>query len=206
MTAAERHAMYQIRVDLKANKDPLGRASRKRNSEVAALQRTVQELSAHVGHYHGNHTENDHDRGRGQYPDKTDSRSNKNQPGIVRQSYSDKKQKGLGDSHDLTNGTSAPISTARYFDIIPPRQKNVAAVSTVIHVDIQPRRLSTLTSNIKETSLELDSHADKCCVGKEALVIYDYDRPVIVSGYDPQLGSRDFKTVSAVLEYTHPLT
>ena len=29
--------------------------------------------------------------------DKTDSRSNKNQPGIVRQSYSDKKQKGLGD-------------------------------------------------------------------------------------------------------------
>ena len=27
-----------------------------------------------------------------------------------------------------------------------------------------------------------------------------------VSGYDPQLGSRDFKTVSAVLEYTHPIT
>ena len=50
MTAAERHAVYQIRIDLKANKDPLGRASRKRNSEVAALQRTVQELSAHVGH------------------------------------------------------------------------------------------------------------------------------------------------------------
>ena len=37
MTAAERHAVYQIRVDLKANKDPLGRESRKRNSEVAAL-------------------------------------------------------------------------------------------------------------------------------------------------------------------------
>ena len=27
-----------------------------------------------------------------------------------------------------------------------------------------------------------------------------------VSGYDPQLGSRDFKKVSAVLEYTHPLS
>ena len=50
MTAAERRAVYQIRVDLKANKDLLVRASRKRNSEVAALQRTVQELSAHVGH------------------------------------------------------------------------------------------------------------------------------------------------------------
>ena len=97
MTAAERHAVYQIRVDLKANKDSLGIASRKRNSEVAALQRTVQELSAHVGHYPGNRTENDHDRGQGQYPDKTDSRSNKNQPRLVRQYYSDKKQKGLGD-------------------------------------------------------------------------------------------------------------
>ena len=51
--------------------------------------------------------------------------------------------------------------------------------------------------------------SNDCCfgsVGKDALVIYDYDRPVTVSGYDPRLGSRDFKTVSAVLEYTHPLT
>ena len=63
-----------------------------------------------------------------------------------------------------------------------------------------------MTSNKKETSLELDSHADTCCVGKESLIIYDYDCPVTVSGYDPQLGSRDFKTVSAVLEYTHTLT
>ena len=85
-------------------------------------------------------------------------------------------------------------------------QRNVAVTSTVRHVDIRPRRVSTLTSNNKEISLELDSHADTCCVGKDALVVYDYDRPVTVSGYDPQLGSRDFKTVSAVLEYTHPLT
>ena len=96
MTAAERHSVYQIRVELKANKNPLGRASRKRNSEVAALQRTVQELSAHVGHYPGNCTEKDNNRGQGQYPDETDRRSNKNQPGLVLQSYSDKKQKGHG--------------------------------------------------------------------------------------------------------------
>ena len=50
MGTAERHAVFQIRADLKANTDTLGGASRKRNSEVAALQRTVQELSAHVGH------------------------------------------------------------------------------------------------------------------------------------------------------------
>ena len=72
---------------------------------------------------------------------------------------------------------------------------NVAAVSTVRHVDIRPIRLITLTSKTRETSLELDSHADTCCVGEDALVIYDYDRPVTVSGYDPELGSRDFKTV-----------
>ena len=41
MTAIERHAVYQIRVDLKANKDPLVKVGRKRTSEVAALQRTV---------------------------------------------------------------------------------------------------------------------------------------------------------------------
>ena len=97
MNAVERHAVYQIRVNLKANKDPLGKVVKKRTSEVVALQRTVEELSARVGHYPGNRTENNHDRGQGQYPDKTDSRSNKNQPGLVLHSYSDKKQKGLGD-------------------------------------------------------------------------------------------------------------
>ena len=96
MSAAERHDVFQIRADLKANKEPLGGASRKRNSEVAALQRSVRELSAHVGHYPVNRTEDDHDHGRGQYPDKTYSLSNKNQPGLVCQSYSEKKQKGLG--------------------------------------------------------------------------------------------------------------
>ena len=96
MNAAECHAVFQIRADLKSHKEPLGGASRKRNSEVAALQRSVRELSAHVGHYPDNHTEDNHDRGHGQYPYKTDSRSNENQPGLVLQSYSEKKHKVLG--------------------------------------------------------------------------------------------------------------
>ena len=97
MTAAKCHAVYKTRAYLNANKDPMGKLGSKHTSEVAALQRTVEELSARGGHYPGNRTEYDHDRGQGQYPDKTDSRSNKNQPGLVRQSYSEKKQKGLGD-------------------------------------------------------------------------------------------------------------
>ena len=61
MNATERHAVYQIRVDLKNNKDPLGTIGRKRTSEVAALQLTVEELSARVGHYSDNRSEYDRD-------------------------------------------------------------------------------------------------------------------------------------------------
>ena len=50
MSAAEPHDVYQNRFDLKANKDPLRKSGRKRTSEVAALQRTVEYLSARVGH------------------------------------------------------------------------------------------------------------------------------------------------------------
>ena len=90
MNTTEYHAVLQIRADLKANKSPLGGINRKRTSEVADLQRSVRELSAHFGNYPDNRTEDDRDRG--QYPDESDSRSNKNQPGLVCQSYSEKKQ------------------------------------------------------------------------------------------------------------------
>ena len=62
MTDSERHTVYQIRADLNSNKDPMEKLGRKRTSEVAALQRTVEELSACVGHYPGNCTEYDHGR------------------------------------------------------------------------------------------------------------------------------------------------
>ena len=95
MNATERHAVFQIRDDLRNNKDPLGRNTRERTSELAALQRSVRDLSARVENFPDNRSEAD--RGRVQYPDETDSRSNKNQPGLVLQSYSEKKQKGIGD-------------------------------------------------------------------------------------------------------------
>ena len=86
MDATEHHAVFQIRSDLKAHKDHLGRNTRKRTYEVAALQRSVRELRARVENFPDNRNEDD--RCRGQYPDETDSLSNKNQPGFVRQSYS----------------------------------------------------------------------------------------------------------------------
>ena len=63
MNATERHAVYQIRVDLKNGKDPLSAMGRKRTSDLAALQRTVEELSTRVGHYSDNRAERDRDQG-----------------------------------------------------------------------------------------------------------------------------------------------
>ena len=95
MDATERHAVFHIRDDLRAKKDPMGRNDRKRTYELAALQRSVRDLSARVDNLPHNLSEDD--RCRGQYPDEADSRSNKNQLGLVRQSYSEKKHKGIGD-------------------------------------------------------------------------------------------------------------
>ena len=41
-----------------------------------------------------------------------------------------------------------------------------------------------------ETTLEIDNHADTCVVGKQALIIYDYEPPVSVQAYDPSLGTQ----------------
>ena len=82
-------------------------------------------------------------------------------------------------------------------------------MSTVRHVNLDHSRVrlvSSLSNKSKETSLELDSHADTCCIGKHAFVFRDYDRPVSVYGYDSSLGSKEYRTVSAALGYTHPVT
>ena len=68
------------------------------------------------------------------------------------------------------------------------------------------RRVNAISLQLQETNLELDSHADTCCIGNGALVLYDYDLPVQVQGYDPSLGAQTFRTISAALGYTCPKT
>ena len=48
-------------------------------------------------------------------------------------------------------------------------------------------------------TLELDSHADTYVLGRDALIIQDYSRPVKVTGLDPTLGSQYYLTVSGVV-------
>ena len=59
MYSTERHAVFQIRADLNARKNPLGGATRKRTSDLTALQSTVRDLSAPVDHYPDDRTEDD---------------------------------------------------------------------------------------------------------------------------------------------------
>ena len=63
-----------------------------------------------------------------------------------------------------------------------------------------------LESNPKETTLEVDSHADTTCLGHGALKIFDFNSPVDVQGYDPSLCVRQYSTISGVIGCIHPFT
>ncbi len=75
---------------------------------------------------------------------------------------------------------------------------------------IDPRQyvtdLSTKVNSIGEITLELDSHADACVLGRNALIFLDYERPFVVEGYDPSLGTKTYATVSGGLAYDDPTT
>ncbi len=77
-------------------------------------------------------------------------------------------------------------------------------------LSIDPKRyitgLSTKINSIGETTLELDSHADTCVLSHDALILLDYDRLVIVKGYDHSLSTETYATVSRALAYDDPLT
>ena len=73
---------------------------------------------------------------------------------------------------------------------------------------IKTMRVSSLAQEepAEETRAELDSHTDTCVVGKHALVVHDFDRPVNVTGYDPSEGTvaKGLRTVAAALAYDDP--
>ena len=49
--------------------------------------------------------------------------------------------------------------------------------------------------------VELGSHAGKCLVGDNCLVVHNHNRPIIVYSYDPKDGHRSAKTVDATVGY-----
>ena len=67
---------------------------------------------------------------------------------------------------------------------------------------IKINEISTVNGN--HSRVELDSHADTCVIGKNAMIIYDHRRRVSVTGYDPKAGSNLYRIVSAAVAYDDP--
>ena len=57
-----------------------------------------------------------------------------------------------------------------------------------------------------ECNAEIDNHADTTVMGRDSLVVGDYEQPVNVVGWNPESQSQEFKTVSAAVMYIHPQT
>ena len=91
----------------------------------------------------------------------------------------------------------------------PDLTQTIKTLRTIrLHID-QQRIVNDLCyklDNNHETTLELDSHANTCVLGRDALIILDYNRPVSVVGYDESLGSKTYQTVSGVVAYDDPQT
>ena len=79
-------------------------------------------------------------------------------------------------------------------------------MSAIRTMCLRPRIVSRLESNSKETTLEVDSHADTTCLEHGALKIFYFNGPVNVQGYDPSLGIRQYQTISGVIGYMNPFT
>ena len=85
--------------------------------------------------------------------------------------------------------------------------KRLKTVRTVrLNLATIQKVVTKLDESNYETTLELDSHADTCVLGKYAYIFQDYNRPVYVEAYDPRLGSAEYRTVSGAVAYTDPAT
>jgi hypothetical protein len=62
------------------------------------------------------------------------------------------------------------------------------------------RTLDSIDIDVAKTRTDLDSHADQCAIGSNALVTHDFDLPINVSGCDPNGPiTRNLRTVTAAL-------
>ena len=71
-----------------------------------------------------------------------------------------------------------------------PRVSNVAAV----------------TRNDRETTLELDYHADTSVLENGSLIVADFNEPVNMQVNDPALGTKTDRTITGSVGYCEPLT
>ena len=70
-------------------------------------------------------------------------------------------------------------------------------VATVRSADIKVAK-SSATDEIR---MDLDSHTNTCVLGNECLKVYDWNRPVNVSSWNPKGGERLCQTISVTVAY-----
>ncbi len=102
--------------------------------------------------------------------------------------------------------TKTPDWTIRW---TPDLTQTIKTLRTLrLHIDQQciVKDVRYKLDGIYETTLELDSCADTCVLGRGALITLDYNRPVSIVGYDESLGSKTYQTVSGVVAYDDPQT
>ena len=64
-----------------------------------------------------------------------------------------------------------------------------------------------LLRDITEHRTDLDSHADTCLVGKNAVILEELDRYINISGFDPRKGkANDLRIVNAAVAFDDPET
>ena len=69
------------------------------------------------------------------------------------------------------------------------------------------RRIIASTSlQNSESRMELDTHADTTVLGRNCLLIQDFNKTVSVTGWDASAGATECRTVSGVVAYDHPVT
>ena len=84
------------------------------------------------------------------------------------------------DPNHMTHDKTVPWSLETLRTIHIDQRHTVNGISYTIH------------DQTYETTLGLDSHADTCVLGCDALIILDYQRPVNVVGYDESLGTKTY--------------
>ena len=68
------------------------------------------------------------------------------------------------------------------------------------------QNIATTTSSLRlESSIELDTHANKMVLGKNCLAIQDLNQPVYILGFNSTLGTIECLTVTGVVVYDHPV-
>ena len=62
-------------------------------------------------------------------------------------------------------------------------------------------KVANSSINSDKTRLKLNSHADTTVLGKVCLVVHGFDRPVKITGYYPEYGSKVCWNVTGFLAY-----